>query len=80
MIDTCTNFTIINQLILIYICFALFSFVLHTLSDSLLFTNLITPSSSQKLHSPGTFCSVPGPVPDSNNNNIWTYIAHVSTN
>ena len=39
-------------------------FVLHPLSDSLLFTNLIISSSSQRLYS-YSLCPVPGPVPDS---------------
>ena len=64
--------------IVFYICFtfvllvSLFvGFVLHPLSDSLLFTNLIISSSSQNswyryLYSYLiSFCPVPGPVPDS---------------
>ena len=61
---------------LFYICFtfallvSLFvGFVLHPLSESLLFTNLIISSSSQNSWYPYSysisFCLVPGPAPDS---------------
>ena len=66
------NFTLV--LLLFYICFtfvlhvSLFvGFVLHPLSDSLLFTNFIISSSSQMYLCSYSisFCPVPGPVPDS---------------
>ena len=55
-------------------------FVLHPLSDSLLFTNLIISSSSQNswyIYSfLISFCPVPGPVPDSDSS--FVFISHLT--